>query len=814
MTHLATATVVVRRRQHPRRRRGAAAILAMMFLVIFGSLATAMAVVSQGNLNTADSQLKVQRSLAAAETGMNFLAYRIEQVAREIETSAGLIYDPRYASFSTGAVDTGGNALDLWVALRNALRDELGSDSQYTLGEITVDANGSLVVPLAQLAPGAPAFSAVLSQHPLVGENYNGDRYQQPPYSTMTPAVSNTNPLDGTWIRVAVTAEDGTGSRIVPRTITVDFKLDKRIRYAIMSQSRVMIGRNVMIEGPIGSGYDEIDGDDATITPDDWVPNGHPVVMLSDFSGMDPTLDAKLDLLTDWLIGGNDASGDPYGDIDGDNRIAVNTPAETGTLDDPSTPVNEAAAFDANGDGYIDDYDLFLDQYGSFNSATGELQITTAELETGGVSTLDAQQLVQLIDTFRPDRNGDGVVDSLDTLLGYNDGVIDSNDRYAKVRGEVHISAQQAAWNNGADGGDYHNHYAGSVIPGFQENATTFESAENERFNIDASNFDTTYFADLTADADLELGAQAAAQPPADPSTGLDPRIDGEVTEEVPFGSPYPYDFYTRTVYRDMTFNNVRIPKGANALFVNCTFDGVTYIEGNDALASQLNFNYAGMTESDGSQKHPDRYVLADPAGDPDDEANKIYDTKAESNNLRFHDCTFLGPVVTGTPAGFSQTRNKLTFTGNVQFDVDASTTLSDEEKRIYKRSALLAPNYSVEMGTFVAPYETTETIKLDGAVVAGLIDMRGKVSVNGSVIATFKPEANTGPVLGDLAPNFNTTLGYFSAADGDLEAELPTAGLGVIHLRYDPTVPLPDGIVGPIELRPVMATYRETRTK
>jgi len=794
-----------------RRQRGAAAILAMMFLVIFGSLATAMAVVSQGNLNTADSQLKVQRSLAAAETGMKFLAYRIDRVASEIDTSAGYIYDSRTVTFDTGSVDPTGDVVTLWPVLRNALRNELGDDPQYVLAEIEIDAEGSLVLPLVEVAPGSPAYRARISQHPIIGENYNSERYQQPPYSTMDPPVSETNPLDGTWIRVAVTAEDGVGDRAVPRTISVDFRLGKSLRYAIMSQSRVMIGRNVMIEGPIGSGYDEINGDDDTITPDDWIPNGHPVVMLSDFKGMDADLDEQINLLNDWLVGGTDDSGNPYGDIDGDNRINVNTPAETGDLDDPDTPENEAAELDANGDGYIDDYDLFLDHYGQYNASTGELQITPAELESGGVSALDAQQLVELIDTFKPDRNGDGVVDSLDTALGYNDGVIDSNDRYAKVRGEVHVSAKLAAWNNGADGGDYHNHFSGPVKPGYQQNATTFESAENARFDIDAENFDTSYFDDLTDEADNFLDAQAAAQPAADPDAGLDPRIDGEVTEEVPFGSPYPYDFYTRTVYRDMTFNNVRIPKGSNALFVNCTFDGVTYIESNTDLANQFNFNYAGMNEADGVQKHPDKYVLADPDGDPEDPDNQIYDTKQEANNLRFHDCTFLGPVVTGTPSGFSQVRNKLTFTGNAKFDVDASPTLSAQEKRLYKRSALLAPNYSVEMGTFVAPYETTETVQLNGAVVAGLIDMRGKVSVNGSVITTFKPAADTGPVLGDSAPQFNTTLGYFSAEDGDLEAELPTAGLGIIQVRYDPNIPLPDGVVGPIELRPVMATYRES---
>ncbi|MEO0604439.1 MAG: hypothetical protein AAF211_23600, partial [Myxococcota bacterium] len=616
----------------------------------------------------------------------------------------------------------------------------------------------------------------------------------------------------------ALELEDGVGGRAVPRTISVDFKLDKRIRYAIMSQSRVMIGRNVMIEGPIGSGYDEINGNDATITAEDWVTNGHPVVMLSDFSGIDPDLDDKLDLLTDWLIGGTDSGGEPFGDLNGDNRIDVNVPAETGTLDDPDTPVNEAAALDANGDGYIDDYDLFLDQFGTFNASTGELQISTAELEAGGVAALDAQQLVELIDTFKPDRNGDGVVDSIDTNLGYNDGIIDGNDRYAKIRGEVHISAKLAAWQNGAEGNAYQNHYSGAVKPGFNETATTFESAENARFDVSADNFDTAYFDAITQEEGVTpeansflLEAQAANQPEPDPDSGLDPRIDGETVEEVPFGSPYPYDFYNRTTYVDMTFNNLRIPRGSNALFVNCTFDGVTYIETNEALAEQFDFNYAGMNEVDGSEKHPDKYVLIDPDGDPDDEANRIYDTKTEGNNVRFHNCQFTGPVVTGVPSGFSQVRNKLTFTGNTTFDVMASPTLSDDEKQLYRRATLMAPNYSVEMGTFVAPYETTEKVELKGAVVAGLIDMRGKVAVDGSIITTFKPSEGVGPVLGDSAPQFNTTLGYFSAADGDLEAELPENGLGLIQVTYDPTIPMPDGIIGPIELRPVWATYRET---
>ena len=69
-------------RQTNNRERGAAAVLAMMFLVIFSSLAAAMAIVSQGNLTTADSSLKINRSLAAAETGMQFMVYRLNQVTQ------------------------------------------------------------------------------------------------------------------------------------------------------------------------------------------------------------------------------------------------------------------------------------------------------------------------------------------------------------------------------------------------------------------------------------------------------------------------------------------------------------------------------------------------------------------------------------------------------------------------------------------------------------------------------------------------------------------------------------------------------------
>ncbi|MCZ6542643.1 MAG: hypothetical protein O6768_03165, partial [Planctomycetota bacterium] len=66
-------------------------ILAMMFLVIFGSLTAAMAVVAQGNLRTADSAMKVSRAMSAAETGLIFAARRLEAESSRFVVEKGVI---------------------------------------------------------------------------------------------------------------------------------------------------------------------------------------------------------------------------------------------------------------------------------------------------------------------------------------------------------------------------------------------------------------------------------------------------------------------------------------------------------------------------------------------------------------------------------------------------------------------------------------------------------------------------------------------------------------------------------------------------
>src|SRR5688572_18847434 len=88
-------------------RRGVASVLAMMFLVLFSSLAAAMAVVAQGNLRTADSGMKLSRAMSAAETGMIFASRRLGQESARFVVEKGVIDAPFCEDMWMGNVDQG-----------------------------------------------------------------------------------------------------------------------------------------------------------------------------------------------------------------------------------------------------------------------------------------------------------------------------------------------------------------------------------------------------------------------------------------------------------------------------------------------------------------------------------------------------------------------------------------------------------------------------------------------------------------------------------------------------------------------------------
>jgi len=685
-----------------------ASILAMMFLVIFGSLATAMAIVSQGNLATADSQLQINRSLAAAETGMRYLIYRLNKITPTITTRDGVIDST--------------NAGNLWdetrLALLNAFAGEFHNIQEpYEIGT-------TLHVGPIAVGPGQPTFEATFTPHPIAAENYDSDFYQRPPYNQMNPPVSSANPLDATWIRIRVEASADASSSGITRVVLMDFKIDKKIRFAILSRSRVMIGRNVMIEGPIGSRF-----------TDTQLLNGHPIQMQSDFAGLDPALDNDLDVLANTLA---------LLDQNGDNRLNL---ADAREIDGVTDPQN----LDLNGDGYIDDYDYFMAHF----DANADGDITGVELDTSGITA--RAQLVELIDTFGdPNRPG------------YNDGVINQLDDYAKLRGEVKLTTDFASWRDGAAGGQIQDYFRGPIHPTHNKAPLTFNAPDTSMQSFTPADFDVTTFRNMTTnDFTGQVDANVALYDPNNPDSPQ-PVVDdagAPITqfEAVPFGAAHPYDYYDRPVYKNMTFTNVRVPEGTNALFINCHFVGVTFIETdtsnfipNPTDSSQNVFNYVGMVEADGTPKHPDL-------------DSQFSNTKNLSNNIRFHGCTFEGSVVSDAPPNFTHVRNKLAFTGSTRFVIDESTNLTDAEKKLFKRSTLLTPHYSIEMGTFLTPQDASETVELSGTIVAGILDARGNVRINGTILTTFEPVAGSDPVIGDTSPQFNTTLGYFPSSAGDL---------------------------------------------
>ncbi|MFW6039111.1 MAG: TadE/TadG family type IV pilus assembly protein, partial [bacterium] len=470
-------------------RRGAAAVLAMMFLVIFGSLAAAMAIVAQGNLATADSQLKINRSLAAAETGMRFIEHRLALASEVVTTREGIISDTV--------------ATDLWSRVQDELlnHEDFGlKDELHNIEEPYTDGKIVHVGPIA-VGPNAPAFTATLTPHPLAGEDYDSDYYQRPPYSEMETPVSSSNPLGARWIRVRVTAHDGPAGHRVTRSVSMDFEITKRIPYAILSKSRVMIGPNVLVDGPLGSAF-----------MDTHLEHGHPIQMVSDFTGINGELDDDLEALRGTLV---------TNDVNKDNRISVSSESETEGLSNPSS-------YDLNNDGYIDDYDFFLKHFDS----DGNGQVTPLEMESNVDDELAGSQLLELIDTAGygpgdppPSWNGDP--EDYPGRPGYGDGVIDDRDRYMKVRGEVYISADAQSWNEGAadpDGtgdGEYQDYFQGPLSPDYQEAPLTFEADQNDVYEFGPEDFDVSTFRDrATGDLKTQALTQIADEhDPEDPDS-------------------------------------------------------------------------------------------------------------------------------------------------------------------------------------------------------------------------------------------------------------------------------------------------------
>lgn len=201
----------------------------------------------------------------------------------------------------------------------------------------------------------------------------------------------------------------------------------------------------------------------------------------------------------------------------------------------------------------------------------------------------------------------------------------------------------------------------------------------------------------------------------------------------------------TRHVYENQHFTDVRLPENYNALFKNCTFDGVLYVDCHQA-------------------------------------------SSVKTNNVRFDNCTFNGTIITDVPQVFRWKQNCLYFTGIATFD----------NKSGIDEATILAPHFNVNLGN-TNPEQSDNNV-LTGAIVGGIVDIRGNAQINGSVISMCDATK--------WGEGYVTNIGATLTDGGDETTDL--GNVGVINITPRQGQVLPEGIMTPVVIRVIPDSYCE----
>jgi hypothetical protein len=204
---------------------------------------------------------------------------------------------------------------------------------------------------------------------------------------------------------------------------------------------------------------------------------------------------------------------------------------------------------------------------------------------------------------------------------------------------------------------------------------------------------------------------------------------------------------FTRNVYENQTFTNASLPMNRHALFKDCTFEGVLYIN-----------------------------------------CSKTSTSKSYTNNVRFENCTFNGTIITNVPQPFNWVNNCLYFTGEAAFNNQSGI----------QEATILAPHFNVNLGN-TNPDKSDNNV-LTGAIVGGIVDVRGNAQIYGTIISMF----DTTPYSSGYVTNIGATLD-----DGGSETT-ELGDIGVISITPEVEKMLPSGITSPIVIRPLQNTYCE----
>jgi hypothetical protein len=204
---------------------------------------------------------------------------------------------------------------------------------------------------------------------------------------------------------------------------------------------------------------------------------------------------------------------------------------------------------------------------------------------------------------------------------------------------------------------------------------------------------------------------------------------------------------YTRHVYQDQTFTNALLPVNRHALFRNCTFEGVLYAD-----------------------------------------CSKTSTSKSYTNNIRFENCTFNGTIITNVPQSLNWQNNCLYFTGEATFNNESGL----------QEATVLAPHFNVNLGN-TNPVASESNV-LTGAIIGGIVDVRGNAQIFGTIISMCDTTA--------WSSGYVTNIGATLDDGGSETTEL--GDIGVISITPEEDKMLPSGIKTPIVIKPLQNTYSE----
>lgn len=709
-------------------RRGAVAVLAMLFLVILATMTVAVYSVATLNVQAASNLSDVSRARSAAESGLRWFSYKLVKMNRP-HTTIGKIT----ATVASGLWPDITAALNTDFTQTNPINSAMMVNSSDAL--LTVNGNTVTTARLWSDSDG-DSFQIIFQQHPL----------------------NASDTLDARYLRVTSIGY----YQNAQRSCRMDYKIDKKINFAVIGKVPIQIGRNVLVEGSICMG--------TTATPS----NQPPILSMSDFNNLTPDLTTAIAGFQQFLT--NNYSGF-------DNRIGINDPAYKKAV--------AAGYSDYDGDGYIDEYDLFLKE---FDASGTNHAVTAAQFTDPMTGKLYDDSLMQVIDNL-----GAPLYSGAPTRSGYQDGVVDDRDNYAKIRGQVLITEGVSSLESrlSSSGRTMEDVMQGPIVPQSPGEApVVFGVDPNSVPSLDPANFEQ-----CAANFGDQSGSNAGT--PSRSATAISNTTlsasdanGGTVTEHTPYGSTSYQATYKRPVFQNMTFTNVTIPKGLNAKFENCTFKGVTFVQtqeditnpsSGDVTTSATTGKQWAQSKISGSSFSSNTVLIS--SGTPQS-GQTITQGSKNGNNLHFDNCTINGPLAGNYATAYTHFANSWEFTGNT--DIDLSGLPVDQQT-----ATIVSPQVNIEMGSFTQPGKSPSTLL--GVVVAGNIDIRGTGTVDGSIIVT-----------GDGAGN--TTLGWFGSNDGSTNttSPMPEGGFGGLNLRYNPFRALPDGIDMPIEILPDPTTYTE----